>query len=512
MFDMVAKPNLIIEIKHNFNCMKLNYVLKTFLIIAIAMGVIVSCGDDNPIDPIDPDEPVEDLHPYDDDIRENGVIIAGPIQGDRTFSADSVYYLDGYVFVESGTLTIEPGTVILSFEQPSSVVEGNETSLIITRDAQIDAQGTPENPIIFTSEFDEEPFGGAITLDETNSKLWAGIIMLGNAPAYSNGNTDAIQIEGIVDADERSQYGGNEPDHSSGIMRYVSIRFTGAEIGPGDEIQGLTLGGVGRGTTLEYIDIFVSADDGIEIFGGTVDIRYISAAFAEDDAFDFDLGWTGTGQYLFALQGGNGADKVAEWDGANPDNAPLYSTARLYNMTLIGRGLNATGGENSPGVIMRDGSAYSIYNSIMTDLNGLGIEIEDLNDAEDSYDKTVLDVNGDGAGIGGNIWFSGNATSIETMINVTDPEVSRDADGSATAAWLIDQGNLFEDPELGGICRTQGCGVLNPVPSATSAISIAITVADDNVDQTTYIGAFDPDAPLWLEGWSTLARYGYLAN
>lgn len=492
--------------------MNLNYLLKTFLIVVIALGVIVSCGDDNPVDP--PIDPVEDLHPYASDIRDNGVIIAGPIKGNRSFTADSVYYLDGYVFVESGTLTIEPGTVVLFFEQPSSVAEGNSSSLIITRNAQIDAQGTPENPIIFTSELDEEPFGGAITLNETNSKLWAGIILLGNAPAYSGGNTDAIQIEGIVDADDRSQYGGDEPDHSSGIMRYVSIRFTGAEIGPDDEIQGLTGGGVGRGTTLEYIDIFVFGDDGIELFGGTVDIKNISVAFSEDDSFDFDLGWSGTGQYLFALQGGNGADKVAEWDGTSPDNAPLYSTGRLYNMTLIGRGLNATGGEDAPGVIMRDGSAYSIYNSIFTDLNGLGLEIEDLNDAEDSYDKTVLNVNGDDAGIGGNIWFADKATSIQSMLKITNPEVSRDADGSATAAWLTDQNNVFENPELGGICRTQGCGTLNPIPSAANATSIAVTVpaADSNIDQTTYIGAFDPAAPLWIEGWTTLARYGYLAN
>jgi hypothetical protein len=505
----VIKPNE--NIIHIF--MDFTLTIKSILIAAVVLGAIVSCSDENnPVTTGQDPDPVEE-HPYADQIRDNGVILSGPIEGDRTFAADSVYYLDGYVFVESGILTIEPGTVILSFEDPSDVAEGNETSLIITRNARIDAQGTPDNPIIFTSEFDEEPFGGEITLNETNSKLWAGIIMLGNAPAYSNGNTDAIQIEGIVDPDARSQYGGDDSGHSSGIMRYVSIRFTGAEIGPGDEIQGLTLGGVGSGTTLEYIDIFVSADDGIEIFGGTVDIRYISVAFSEDDSFDFDLGWSGSGQYLFALQGGNDADKTAEWDGATPDNAPLYSTAILYNMTLLGTGFDGSfPGVGNSTIIMRDGSAYSIYNSIISDANGLGIEIEDLNDAEDSYDKTVLDVNGDGAGIAGNIWYTGNASSIESMIKVTDPDVSRDSDGSATAAWLIDQDNIFEDPELGGICRTVGCGTLNPIPSAASATTLAVTVNESGVDQTTYVGAFDPAQPLWIEGWTTLARYGYLGN
>lgn len=493
--------------------MEVKEISKLLLIATLSLGTVVACSDDDPVSNNGGGDPIEDLHPYADEIVDNGVIISGSIDGDRTFDADSVYYLDGYVFVESGTLTIEPGTVVMAFEEPSDVAEGNETSLIVTRDAQIDAEGTADNPIIFTSEFDQEPLGGTITLNQTNSKLWAGIIILGNAPSYSNGNTDALQIEGIVDPDSRSQYGGEDEEHSSGIMKYVSIRFTGAEIGPGDEIQGLTLGGVGSGTTLEYIDIFVSADDGIEIFGGTVNIRNISVSFAEDDSFDFDLGWSGTGQYLFALQGGNEADHGNEWDGAKPDNAPLYSTARLYNMTLIGLGLEDTSRDSEGvAVMMRDGSAYSLYNSIITDYNGLGIEIEDLNDSEDSYDKTVLNVNGDDAGIAGNIWYTGNATSIASMVKVTDPDVSRDADGSNTASWLTDQDNIFEDPQLGGICRTRGCGTLNPIPSAGSVLTLAVTVPDSNVDQTSYVGAFDPAESLWIEDWTTLAKYGYLAN
>lgn len=489
---------------------------RLFLLLAVSLTLFSSCSDDsNPITPDpDPDPDPVPTHPYADQVRDNGVIISGPIEGDRTFVADSVYYLDGYVFVESGTLTIEPGTVVLFFETPSEVAEGNESSLIVTRNAQIDAQGTPDNPIIFTSELDEEPFGGSITLNETNSKLWAGIILLGNAPAYAGGNTDDIQIEGIVDPDSRSQYGGDDTDHSSGIMRYVSIRFTGAEIGPGDEIQGLTLGGVGRGTTIEYIDIFVSADDGIEIFGGTVDIRNISVAFAEDDSFDFDLGWTGNGQYLFGLQGGNGGDRLNEWDGASPDNAPLYSNARLYNMTLVGEGLDEGNRETNPSTLMRDGSAYSLYNSIITYHRGFGLEIEDLNDAEDSYDKTVLDVNGDGASIAGNMWFVGNGNDLQSMLKITDPAVSRDSDGSATAAWLTNLNNRFEDPVLKGVCRSVGCGQLNPVPTNANAFTGASAIfgSDSNVDQTDFIGAFDPGQPIWIEGWTTLARYGYLAN
>ncbi|MFO7848063.1 MAG: hypothetical protein R6V27_15970 [Balneolaceae bacterium] len=496
--------------------MKIKQLLHLSLGIIILSFAAVSCGDDdNPVnndDDDDTEEPIENDHPYADDIRENGVILPTSIDEDMTLSADSVYYIDGYVYQESGTLTIEPGTVILAFEEPSEVAEGNESSLIITRNAQIDAQGTPEEPIIFTSEFDGEPFGETITLNQTNSKLWAGLIVLGQTPIDSEGANE-VQIEGIPDGESRALYGGDDPEHSSGIMQYVSIRFTGAEIGPGDEIQGLTLGGVGSGTTLEFIDIFVSADDGIEIFGGTVDIRNISVSFAEDDSFDFDLGWSGTGQYLFALQGGNGADHGGEWDGGKPDNNQVsYSTARLYNSTFIGLGLNSTERDSdAPAVMMRDGSAYSLYNSIVTDFNGLGIQIEDLNQTEDSYDKTVNDVNGDNASIAGNMWYTGNASSIESMISVTGDD-SRDADGSITAAWLNERDNIFEDPQIAGISRRVDEGNLDPRPGNPLASNSAVTVADDNVEQTSYIGAFDPSAPLWIEGWTTLARYGYLAD
>lgn len=494
--------------------MKLSLLLKLSFIALLPMLVLVSCDDDddNPVTP-----PVEDVHPYADRIVDNGVILSGSITDDRSLVADSVYYLDGYVFVEgTSELDIEPGTVIMAFEQPSEVAEGNATSLIITRNAKINAEGTRQNPIIFTSVLDEEALGESPNLNENNSKLWAGVILLGNAPAFSAGNETAIQIEGIVDPDERSTYGGFDEDDSSGIMRYVSIRFTGAEIGPGDEIQGLTGGGVGRGTTLEYIDIFVSGDDGIELFGGTVDIKNISVAFSEDDSFDFDLGWSGSGQYLFSIQGGNGADYTAEWDGANPDNAPVYSSARLYNMTLMGLGYESNlRSEDEATIINRDGSAYSVYNSIFAESNGLGIQIEDRGESDDSFDRTINNSGGDDAAFSGNMWFTGNASSIETMIQVTDNENARDPEGVQIAEWLNDQANIFEDPDFNGACRTRGCGTLDPRtnnPNVVSNVQPIDSRDAGSVDQTTYIGAFEPGQPLWIADWTTLARYGYLAN
>lgn len=463
--------------------------------------------DDNPTPPAN-------QHPYADRIAENGVILYQPIKGNRTLSSDSVYYLDGYVFVESGELKIEAGTVIMGFETPSDLSEGNESSLIITRNATINAVGTQDDPIIFTSENDQEALGGTPNLGPTNSKLWAGLIILGKAPVYSGGATE-LQIEGIPDGEARAMYGGAEAAHSSGTLKYVSIRFTGAEIGPGDEIQGLTLGGVGSGTTIDYVDIFVSADDGVEIFGGTANIKHLSVAFAEDDGLDFDQGWAGFGQYLFTLQNSDNSDFLGEWDGAEPDDAPLYTTARLYNWTAIGQGQSGTRDAAFSAIVMRDGAAISIYNSIITEFNGKGIEVEDRGEGFDAYTKFMVDAENK---IAGNLWYGYGATSIATMvlptaagngINPVDPT------GAALATKLaLNNNNQFVNPQLKGVSRTNGSAGLDPRPDAAAATTGVATIlaadASKGVVQTNFKGAFDPAAPVWLANWSTLARFGFL--
>ena len=150
----------------------------------------------------------------------------------------------------------------------------------------------------------------------------------------------------------------------------------------------MTLGGVGSGTTIDHIDIFSSDDDGVEIFGGTVSIKHLSVAFASDDALDFDFGWKGTAQYVFALQGeAVKSDHAGEWDGAKPDDADLYTNAKVYNATLIGSG----NGENNKGklaILMRDNFAGELSNSVLVDFPGLGIEVEDLEAGKgDAYSR-----------------------------------------------------------------------------------------------------------------------------
>lgn len=294
------------------------------------------------------------------------------IVGDRTLSADSVYRIDGYTFVEDGTLTIEPGSVIIAETEPTT---GDPISaLIITRTATIMADGTAEEPIIMTSENDN----GSLT--ELSTGEWGGLVILGEASTYNEGATE-VQIEGIPTS-VPAMYGGNNDDDNSGVIRYVSIRYTGDEIAAGNELQGLTLGGVGRGTTIDYVESFASSDDGIEIFGGTVNLKHFVIAFAEDDSYDFDAGWKGNGQFLFAIQS-DASDAIFEWDGAIPDAAPLYTDATLYNMTLIGGSAGAV-----QAILMRDNTAGVVANSIITDFGGKALQVEDLPDTDaDSYGR-----------------------------------------------------------------------------------------------------------------------------
>jgi uncharacterized membrane protein len=305
------------------------------------------------------------------------------ITEDLTLTSDKVWKMDGLVYVESGTLTIEPGTVIIAETQPTS---DNTSALVITTGAQIDAQGTEEAPIIFTSEDDDG------TKEPSESGDWGGIILLGEAPV-GFGTAGTNSIEGIDPNEPRGQYGGTDAADDSGIMTYVSIRYSGVGIEPGSEIQGLSLGGVGNGTTLEYIDIFSSGDDGIEFFGGTVDVKYAITAFVDDDNFDYDYGWSGNGQFWFSIQTETlpNADHGGEWDGADPDNAEPFSNPTLYNLTLIGLGQDAAIRDvTAPAILMRDNTGGTLANSIITDFNGKGIEVENLADTDgDSYNRLI---------------------------------------------------------------------------------------------------------------------------
>ncbi|PAU93120.1 hypothetical protein CK503_13200 [Aliifodinibius salipaludis] len=223
------------------------------------------------------------------------------ITEDTTWEDGKTYILGGRIIVEPDvTLTIEGGAVVKGEAGSGS----NATTLLVARDATLNANGTAQAPIIFTSVADEitpedvdNGNFGSPNLDETQNGLWGGVIVLGNAPiSYSDDGNDQTeaQIEGIPTSETLALYGGNDPSDSSGSLTYVTIRHGGTNIGQGNEINGLSLGGVGNGTTIENIEIVANQDDGVEWFGGTVNVSNVLVWNNGDDALDTDQDWQGT--------------------------------------------------------------------------------------------------------------------------------------------------------------------------------------------------------------------------
>ena len=266
------------------------------------------------------------------------------LNGDSTYNWTSAncYNLDGLVYLEEdGVLNIEAGTIIRGLNVNSISTGDNASALIISRGAQIFATGTADQPIIFTSENDDVEDSGDLT--ETDRGLWGGLIVLGNAPITFE--DDENGIEGIASNEERARYGGDDPEDNSGVINYISIRHGGFALSSGNEINGLTLGGVGSETEIDYVEVFANLDDGIEWFGGTVRVDHAAVSYCGDDGMDYDLGWLGGGQYWFVLQGPNdplGTGRAGEHDGASPDAAMPFSQPTIYNATYIGIGSDET--------------------------------------------------------------------------------------------------------------------------------------------------------------------------
>lgn len=397
-----------------------------------------------------------------------------------TWTSDAEYVLDGYVYLEDGaTLNIEPGTVVRGKTSGSN---GDATSaLIITRGAVLNAIGTEEAPIIFTGEFDDL----SITLDFTalENKQWGGIIMLGKAPIGEDGNEDSI--EGITSENEpRVLYGGDDANDSSGTLKYVSIRHGGNEIAADNEINGLTLGGVGRGTEIDYIEVFANKDDGIEIFGGTVNITHAAISFQGDDALDVDESWDGYVQYIFTLQQnltGEIGDNAVEYDGSERTDLGPKTVGRIYNGTFIGSG---EGAGNSNGLRLKKDGAAQFWNCVWTEIQGGVFRVQDSSLDRLEAGETVF---------ANNIAFNYGSFEIDpdNAFNITGVE------------------NI--DPQLASISHLPN-NQLDPRPADNNSplLTNVATPSEEGVSRPNYRGAFGDD--LWLENWTALDTYGYLGD
>ncbi|MCB2221176.1 MAG: hypothetical protein KQI35_12330 [Bacteroidetes bacterium] len=254
-----------------------------------------------------------------------GIKVTTNIDQNTTWETGKVYILGARIAVLSGvTLTIQPGVII----KGEAGTGANATALIIARGGKIMAEGTETQPIIFTSVADEIEPGmvASPNLDPDLNGLWGGLIVLGNAPISADASP--AQIEGIPPSDQNGLYGGNNGTDNSGVIRYVSIRHGGANIGEGNEINGLTLGGVGSETVIENVEIVSNQDDGIEWFGGTVNVKNAIVWNTGDDAIDTDQSWGGTLDNFIVV---NPGDECFELDG--PEGS-MEATHTIKNGTV----------------------------------------------------------------------------------------------------------------------------------------------------------------------------------
>ena len=302
--------------------------LKSLLAFALLTTTLINCSDDSNSAPI--------IGGGDDEVCT--INKSGLIESDENWTSNCIYVLNNKVVVPAGiTLTIEPGTIIKGTSGTGSLA----SALVVARGGTVLAAGTADQPIVMTSIADNITVGesNGTNLDQNDRGLWGGLIVLGNAPCSFSGDVAALQIEGIPAEDTWGLYGGSDSDDNSGIFKYISIRHGGALIGEGNEINGLTLGGVGAGTEIDNIEVVANVDDGIEFFGGTVDASNLLVWAQGDDAIDIDQAYSGTIDNVI-VHLGDISDHAFEIDG--PEGTSVGSFT-LQNASIFGNAITENG-------------------------------------------------------------------------------------------------------------------------------------------------------------------------
>ncbi|MEC8139277.1 MAG: hypothetical protein VX058_03850, partial [Pseudomonadota bacterium] len=361
-------------------------------------------------------------------------VLSGVITEDTTLSTDAFWALDGAVFVgndkaDSATLTIEAGAVVF----------GNSGSdyLVVSRDSKIEATGTKNDPIIFTSKQD-------VVGEETSAGQWGGMVLLGNGisnkcPAEGD---CALQVEGV---ESGAVFGGTDNTDNSGTLKYVVVKNAGYEIAPDNELNGITFGAVGSGTTVEYLQVHNNSDDGVEFFGGAVNLKHVVLTSIDDDSIDWDNGYQGKMQFVYVEQDPDSTDAnrgiEADNDGSTPSKEPK-SLPIISNLTIIGN--NFDGEDDAEGIYLREGTGLHLYNSVITGSDEMG-ECLEIEGAEDGVSETVNNAND------GTILIQNTFMSCTNGENFKNP-----VDGSGNTlleleTWFTAQsGNVINDkPMLG---------------------------------------------------------------
>ena len=475
------------------------------------------------------------------------IVVTEDISTSVTWTADNTYNLQTQIYVLPGaSLTIEKGTTIAS--TPSANGAG---SLAVCRGAKIFALGTADEPITMTSTADNGTWREACN-------EWGNLTVMGNAyvsNSFESGNTATFgnnqsPMEGLVEefpGDPKVVYGGVDDDDNSGALAYLSIRYGGRVVGLDNELNGLSLGGIGRGTDIDHIEIMNNVDDGIEIWGGTVNLNYVNIWNIGDDSFDIDQGWRGSAQYGLIVQGfstdasqGSGVgDNICETDGAENSDAQPVTTAQIANFTMIGQP------DGDGATAWRDGARVQYRQCIIMDCGEKVVRPDgDDGDGAAGYGHNgtltleqvfntpatvkglpnTSTVNAGGIADAGGAAYLYQAQVDGTLAGINDSVLYNNANYADFDFYNGDRDNVIEPSNnpivsieraapvvRGGKVMTQVIGI-DP-RAATNAAKNANGANGENgfVEAAGYRGGFAEDS-VWLCGWSAADQFGFLTT
>ena len=486
------------------------------------------------------------------------ILVTANISVSTTWTANNTYNLQQQIYVLPGaTLTIEPGTVVAS-------TAGLGGSLAVCKGAQIFAMGTKAKPVIMTSKADTATWTGNDPRTGTwreAANEWGNLTIMGAGFVSENatvGNTavpsasNVAAMEGLVagfPGDTKVLYGGGFDDDDSGTIKYVSLRYGGKVIALANELNGLSLGGIGRETDIHHVDIMNNVDDGIEIWGGTVNLKYFSIWNVGDDCFDVDQGWRGKAQFgllvqgysVNAVQGSGVGDNCFEVDGAEDSNWQPVTTTTIYNCTVIGQPV-----DGDHGTAWRDNARVQYRNCIFMDLgerlvgfdnvdgdgaNGYGFSgtLSWANTWTTAYNAVPAHANDFPAGPHSEHYpaqTSGKLAEIKDSVFFRN--LFATAYTEATTVGVFAGGNnnvlipgfavadepvqtLNRGPAVvrGGKTMVPVIG-LDPRPAGPAVTSVATAPADGFFTSARYRGAFD--CHNWLTGWTAADAFGFVIS
>ena len=415
------------------------------------------------------------------------IIVEGDLTENATWTANNTYYLNNQLFVKEGvTLTIEAGTEILGRYDANYSADNPAPCVVVERGGMIMAEGTADAPITFRSELDSDDANYG-----NGRGLWGGLIVNGYAPISNSGGES--NVEGLTGV----AYGGTDPDDNSGVMRYVRVWNGGSSIAPDNEINGITLAGVGRGTTVEFCEVAMNLDDGFEMFGGTVDLKHCVVVAVGDDAFDTDNGYQGRGQFLLVVRADD-SDKGHEMDnatGGDLDSQPR-SHPHFANVTVIS---SPSHGEDA--LRLREGTGGDFRNYIIHGAND-GVR----NDENGSEVVTQDWATAEAAGHPDYLYISGSII-MNGLADVPWDDFDEETDGDWTGTYVSESAGLSMTVDADGLPLS--VSVMPPVGGAAYQ-NVDTVLDDDFFTQTDFKGAFGSDN--WLEGWSVLSELDILGS